>query len=63
MGQWDKALIYYEKVLGIELNSTTSNDRSLATAYKALGSIHEKLGIHSKSLEFDEKASSYSGFR
>ena len=56
LGNYDKAINYYEKALGIQLNKFGEDHPSVATSYNNLGfSCHTK-GNYDKAIEYNEKA-------
>ncbi|CAF1456131.1 unnamed protein product [Adineta steineri] len=56
MGEYSKALSYYEKAFEILKNTLPSNHPYLATSYNNIGNVHKNMGKHSKALSFYEKA-------
>ncbi|CAF1578390.1 unnamed protein product, partial [Rotaria magnacalcarata] len=55
MGEYSKALEYYEKGLEITIKALPPNHRDLATSYSCIGQVYRNMGEYSKALEYYEK--------
>ena len=56
MGEYSKALSYYEKALEIRKQSLPSNHPDLALSYNNIGAVYYNMGEYSKALSSFEKA-------
>ncbi len=56
MGDYSKALSYYEKALEIKEKILPPNHPSLAISYTCHGSVYVEMGDYSKALSYYEKA-------
>ena len=56
MGEYLKALSYYEKALEIRQKTLPPNHPDLAISYNNIGSVYDKMGEYSKALSSYEKA-------
>ncbi|CAF0984445.1 unnamed protein product [Adineta ricciae] len=56
MGEYSKALEYYEKDLEISKQSLPPTHSDLATSYSNIGGVYSDMGEYSKALEYYEKA-------
>ena len=56
MGQYSKALSFYEKALDIYQKILYANHPWLATLYNNIGRVYNDMGDYSKALAFYEKA-------
>ena len=56
MGEYSKALSYYEKALEIQQQSLPPNHPDLAEFYNNIGSVYDSMGEYSKALLSYEKA-------
>ncbi len=56
MGDYPKALSYFEKTLESDQNSRRSDDLSCAKTYNSMGVVYQSLGNYSTSLTYYEKA-------
>jgi tetratricopeptide (TPR) repeat protein len=56
IGEYSKALLYYEKALAIKQQSLPANHSSLASSYNNIGLLYEKIGNYSKAYSFYERA-------
>ncbi|CAF1465947.1 unnamed protein product [Adineta ricciae] len=59
MGDYAKALQYYEKGLSIQQQSLPANHPDLATSYNNIGLVYDHMGDYAKALQYYEKATSY----
>jgi tetratricopeptide (TPR) repeat protein len=55
MGEYSKALQYYQNTLEIQQQSCSSKSPDLTVTYNKIGLLHDKLGEYSKALEFHQK--------
>jgi tetratricopeptide (TPR) repeat protein len=56
MGEYSKALSYYEKAVEIRQKTLPANHPSLATSYNNIGVVFDNLGEYSTALLYYEKA-------
>jgi tetratricopeptide (TPR) repeat protein len=56
MGEYSKALSYYEKALEIRQKTLPANHPSLATSYNNIGLVYDNMGEYSKALSYYERA-------
>ncbi|CAF4177334.1 unnamed protein product, partial [Adineta steineri] len=56
MGEYSKALSFYEQALEIDKETLSSNHPDLATSYNNIGMVYDKMGECSKALSYHEKA-------
>jgi len=56
VGEYAKAIEYYERALKINLATLGRTHPSTATTYNNLGALYQKMGEHEKALEYYEKA-------
>jgi tetratricopeptide (TPR) repeat protein len=56
MGEYAKALSYYEKALKIWEKTLPPNHPDLSTSYNNIGWVHDNMGNYSKSLLYYGKA-------
>ncbi|CAF5132424.1 unnamed protein product, partial [Rotaria magnacalcarata] len=56
MGEYSKALEFYEKHLEITKIFLPPNHPDLATSYNNIGGVYDSMGEYSKALEFYEKS-------
>ena len=56
MGQYEKAIVYYEKALDIKEKQNPFNHQNLANTYNNIGALYESMGDYPKALSFHEKA-------
>jgi len=56
LGEYDKAIEYYEKDLKITLATLGENHPSTATSYNNIGSVWKSKGKYDKAIEYLEKA-------
>ncbi|CAF4258479.1 unnamed protein product, partial [Rotaria magnacalcarata] len=56
MGEYSKALEYYEKANKINLQSLPANHPHIASDYNNIGGVYNSMGEYSKALEFYEKS-------
>ena len=56
MGEYSKALEYYEKSMEIQRKSLPPNHPDLATSYNNIGQVYSNMGEYSKALEYYEKS-------
>ena len=55
MGEYSKALSYYEKCLDMRQKTLPANHPDLATSYNNIGSVYSNMGEYSKALSYYEK--------
>ncbi|CAF1373514.1 unnamed protein product [Rotaria sp. Silwood1] len=55
LGEYSKALFYYEKSLDIDKKILSPNDLSLASSYNNIGMVYKNMGEYSKALSYYEK--------
>ncbi|CAF5143440.1 unnamed protein product, partial [Rotaria sp. Silwood1] len=55
MGEYSKALLYYEKSLDIYKKILSPNDLRLASSYNNIGAVYDNMGEYSKALSYYEK--------
>ncbi|CAF1044322.1 unnamed protein product [Adineta ricciae] len=55
-GEYQKAIVYYEKSLAINENSLSSTDPELAKSYNNIGNVYFNVGDHRRALQSHEKA-------
>ncbi|CAF1192313.1 unnamed protein product [Didymodactylos carnosus] len=55
MGDYSKALTYYEQTLELELKTLGPNHPSMATTYNNIGGIYNDMGDYSKALTYYEQ--------
>ncbi|CAF3845736.1 unnamed protein product [Didymodactylos carnosus] len=55
MGDYSKALDYYEKTLELDLKTLGPNHPSVATTYNNIGGVYNAMGDYSKALDYYEK--------
>ncbi len=55
MGNYQKAIEYFEKSLKIELRTLGEDHASIATTYSNIGSFHQNMGNYRKALDYYEK--------
>jgi len=58
LGEYSKALSYYEKNLKINQKMLPENHPDMATLYNNMGEVYRSTGDYSKALSFHEKSSS-----
>ena len=56
MGEYSKALSYYEKSLEIKQQSLPPNHPDLAGSYMNIGNVYDNMGEYSKALSYYEKS-------
>ena len=56
MGEYSKALSYYEQALETLQKTLPANHPSLATSYNNIGVVYKNMGEHSKALSYFERA-------
>ncbi|CAF4717250.1 unnamed protein product [Rotaria sp. Silwood1] len=56
MGEYTKALSFYEQALHIRQNILPPNHPDLATSYNTVGLVHSNMGDYAKALSFYEQA-------
>jgi tetratricopeptide (TPR) repeat protein len=56
IGEYSKALSYYEKDVAINLESLPANHPDLACSYSHIGGVYESMGEFSRALSYYEKA-------
>ena len=56
MGEYAKALSYFEKALSIRQQSLPPNHPDLALCYNNIGLLYGKMGEYAKALSYYEKA-------
>ncbi|CAF4246249.1 unnamed protein product, partial [Rotaria sordida] len=56
MGDYSKALEFYEKAHKIREKAVPPNHPHLASSYNNIGVVYKNMGDYSKALEFYEKA-------
>ena len=56
MGDYPKALSYYEKALEIQKHSLPSNHPDLGKSYNNIGSVYSNMGDYPKARSFYERA-------
>ncbi|CAF4316735.1 unnamed protein product, partial [Rotaria sordida] len=56
MGDYSKALEFYEKDLEITKKALPPNHPDLATSYNNIGGVYKNMGDYSKALEFYERS-------
>ncbi|CAF1287956.1 unnamed protein product [Rotaria sp. Silwood1] len=56
MGEYSKALFYYEKSLDIDKKILSPNDPNLASSYNNIGLVHYNMGEYSKALSSYERS-------
>ncbi|CAF4886178.1 unnamed protein product, partial [Rotaria magnacalcarata] len=56
MGDYQKALEFYERAHKIKHSALPPNHPELAISYNNMGAMYKKMGIYSKALEFYERA-------
>ena len=56
MGEYDKAIEYYDKAFEIQLATIGENHPSTATTYNNLGSAWGNMGEYDKAIEYYDKA-------
>ncbi len=56
MGEYSKALSYYEKDLEISQKTLPANHPDLATSYNNIGGVYRNMGEYSKALSYYERA-------
>ncbi|CAF5049885.1 unnamed protein product, partial [Rotaria sp. Silwood1] len=56
MGEYSKALLYYEKSLDIYKKILSPNDPSLASSYNNIGLVYNSMGEYSKALSSYERS-------
>ncbi|CAF1692108.1 unnamed protein product, partial [Adineta ricciae] len=57
MGDYSKALEYYERASTIQQQSLPPNHPDLASSYNNIGMVYSDMGDYSKALEYYERAS------
>ena len=55
-GEYQAALLFYEKALDIRQKSLPANHPHLATSYSCIGNVYDSMGEYPKALSFFEKA-------
>ncbi|CAF1510303.1 unnamed protein product, partial [Rotaria sp. Silwood1] len=56
LGEYSKALLYYEKSLDINKKILSPNDLSLASSYNNIGNVYNNMGDYSKALSSHERS-------
>jgi tetratricopeptide (TPR) repeat protein len=56
MGEYSKALSYYEKALEIRQKTLPANHPDFAQSYNNIGSVFDSMGEYSKALSYFERA-------
>jgi tetratricopeptide (TPR) repeat protein len=56
MGEYPKALSFYERVLAIVQRTLTANHLDFAVSYNSINSVYWEMGEYPKALSFHERA-------
>lgn len=56
LGNYPKALAYYQKALAIAINNTNGNHLDIARSYSDIGSVYSKQNNYRQALDYYEKA-------